>query len=292
MKSRILLKEKTVHGTALLPVAIHHLSYGPGLDTFFYLHWHAEFEFVSVQKGGILYTVEGREIPLKEGEGLFVQSNQLHAARALNGLPCEACVLLFHPNLFGSRGEGSAYFKFVYPILSGERSFDSNLTGEAVWEQQALRCMNELDELRGANFAELELLIRSRIYELWHLCWQNSMSAAQKGYKSYKLERMQPVLDYIAQNYREEITLKELADLLPMSVGQFCRTFKEVTNQTPIAYLIRYRVLQSCALLNETDRKIADIARNVGFNNISYFNREFIRAIGCSPGRYRAEGQG
>lgn len=291
MKSRMLLKEKAVHGTALLPVAIHHLSYGTGLNTFFYLHWHAEFEFVYVQKGGILYTVEGREMPLKEGEGLFVQSNELHAARALNSLPCEACVLLFHPNLFGSRGEGSAYSKFVYPILSGERSFGSILTGEAAWEQQALRCIDELDELRGANFAEQELMIRSRIYELWHLCWQNS-SMTQKARTSYKLERMQPVLDYIAKNYREEITLKELADLLPMSVGQFCRTFKEVTNQTPISYLIRCRVLQSCALLNETDWKIADIARNVGFNNISYFNREFIRAIGCPPGRYRAEGQG
>jgi len=35
-----------------------------------------------------------------------------------------------------------------------------------------------------------------------------------------------------------------------------------------------------------TDSKIADIARRVGFNNISYFNREFKKAIGCSPSKY------
>ena len=97
------------------------------------------------------------------------------------------------------------------------------------------------------------------------------------------------LLGDIHSNYKEEITLESLTALLPMSEGQFCHTFKEVIGMPPIAYIIRYRILQSCGLLSKTSLQISEIARTVGFNNVSYFNREFKKAIGCSPREYRNE---
>lgn len=292
MKSKISLKEKTVHGTALIPIAIHHLNYASNTDSFFYLHWHYEFEFVAVLKGAIIYTIEDEEYCAFAGEGLFIHSNQLHAARAYNGMPCEACVVLFHPNLFGDNKQGATYSKFIYPILNGEIEFENYFKCEAKWQQSVINRIKEIDTLRDGSLSENELLLKSKLFEIWHLCYQNSVTVAHQGRekKSYKLDRIQPVLDYIHTNYKEEIALITLAKILPMSEGQFCRAFKEVMNMPPIAYVIRYRILQSCALLTETDWKIADIARNIGFNNISYFNREFIKAIGCSPSKYRREG--
>ena len=287
----MLLKEKTVHGTALLPIAIHHLSYGTGIENFFYLHWHYEFEFLLVLEGAIIYTIEDTDYYIKAGEGLFIHSNQLHAARSYNGMACEACVVLFHPNLFGSNKQGSTYSKFVYPILSGEMEFDRFFTSEKNWQLTVMNLIKETDNLRDINFSDNELLLKSRLFEMWHLCCMNSITVSSKfrEKKSYKIERMQPVLDYIHTNYKEEIALDTLAKIIPMSEGQFCHSFKEVMNMPPIAYVVRYRILQSCTLLTETNWKIADIARNVGFNNISYFNREFIKAIGCSPSKYRSE---
>ncbi|WP_040949780.1 AraC family transcriptional regulator [Gorillibacterium massiliense] len=294
MKAKMLLKEKAVHGTALLPAAIHHLSYPQGEDTFFYLHWHYEFELVAVLSGAIVYTVEDEEFCIKAGEGLFISSNRLHAARSLDGMPCEACVVVFHPNLFGDQQQGSAYSKFVYPFLKGEVEYRKVLTGGEAWQRTIIQRMNEIDKLKDSNLSETELLLKSKLFEVWHYLYQNAVPAATPGRdgdgKAYKIDRMQPVLNYIHTSYKEEIALKDLADLLPMSEGQFCHAFKEVTNMSPIAYVIRYRILQSCSLLTETDSKIADIARSVGFNNISYFNREFAKAIGCSPSRYRREG--
>ncbi len=52
------------------------------------------------------------------GEGAFIPSNKLHAARSYMGLPCEACVLLFHPNIFGST-QSPAHAKFIRPFLMG-----------------------------------------------------------------------------------------------------------------------------------------------------------------------------
>lgn len=291
MKSKILLKEKAVHGTALIPIAIHHLSYDPGCKDFFYLHWHYEFEFVYVLEGAIIYTIEDKDYCIKAGEGLFVNSNQLHAAKSYNGLPCEACVLLFHPNIFDSDNKTSTYSKFIYPIINGELQFDNHLKNSLKWQQSVMKLIKEIDTLRNEDLSDNELLFKSKIFEIWHLCYKNSIlsSSDTKDSKNYKLERIQPVLDYIHDNYKEEISLETLADILPMSKGQFCHTFKEVMNISPIAYLIRYRILKSCTLLTETDWKISDISRYVGFNNISYFNREFLKAVRCTPGKYRME---
>ncbi|OPJ57553.1 helix-turn-helix domain-containing protein [Clostridium oryzae] len=291
MKSKMFLKEKTIHGTALVPIAIHHLSYSSNIDNFFYLHWHYEFEFIVVLEGAIVYTIEDKEYRVMAGQGLYIHSNQLHAARSYNGMHCEACVVLFHPNLFGNNKQGATYSKFVYPILNSQIEFDNYFKPEKPWQKSVIELIKKIDELRDLSLSENELLLKSRLFEIWHLCYQNSIptSPKLKEKKNYKIERMQPVLDYIHTNYKEEISLMDLAKILPMSEGQFCHTFKEVMNMPPIAYVIRYRILQSCSLLTETDYKIADIARSVGFNNISYFNREFIKAIGCSPSKYRKE---
>lgn len=101
-------------------------------------------------------------------------------------------------------------------------------------------------------------------------------------------ERLAPVVEYMHQNYAYEITLAELAALLPMSEGQFCRVFKQVMKLSPMQYLMRYRILQSCRMLQDTDKKVGEIANLSGFNNISYFNKVFLNTIGCTPKEYRA----
>mgnify|MGYP001080899457 FL=1 len=73
-----------------------------------------------------------------------------------------------------------------------------------------------------------------------------------------------------------------------MSEGQFSRVFKQTMKLSPVQYLMRYRILQSCQLLRDTDKKIGEVANLSGFNNISYFNRVFLQTIGCTPKEYRA----
>ena len=80
-----------------------------------------------------------------------------------------------------------------------------------------------------------------------------------------RTERLKKVILYIQNHYHRPIRLSELADLIPMSEGQFCRFFKSMTGQTPVDYMNSYRVRQVAELLRQPDNKISDIALDVGF---------------------------
>jgi len=63
--------------------------------------------------------------------------------------------------------------------------------------------------------------------------------------------------------------------------------FVRVTGVTPHQYLVRTRLRRAAALLADPDRRIGDIALEVGFGDLSNFVRTFHRAAGMSPGRFR-----
>lgn len=111
--------------------------------------------------------------------------------------------------------------------------------------------------------------------------------ATSNSNDSFKIERLKKVILYIQQNYDQQIRLSELAALIPMSEGQLCRFFKSMTRQTPMDYINSYRIRQAVELLREPDRKISDIALEVGYDNISYFIRVFRKAMNCSPSEFR-----
>ncbi|WP_083461380.1 helix-turn-helix domain-containing protein [Cellulosilyticum ruminicola] len=72
-----------------------------------------------------------------------------------------------------------------------------------------------------------------------------------------------------------------------ISQGQLCRFFKGMTQMSVIEYLNYYRISKSIQLLDSTDKQISEIALDVGFNNISYYNKIFKYYIHMTPMVYR-----
>lgn len=67
-----------------------------------------------------------------------------------------------------------------------------------------------------------------------------------------------------------------------MNRNYFCRFFKEKVGKTPFSYLNEYRVNQAASQLLSTRLPITEIALNAGFENMSYFIRQFRRCKGCT----------
>ncbi len=82
-------------------------------------------------------------------------------------------------------------------------------------------------------------------------------------------------------------TLAAMAQTVHMSVSQFRRLFHASTGLTPNAHLIQERVSRARVLLVESDLTIESIADTLGYSDVYYFSRQFRRATGVPPGRYR-----
>lgn len=290
MGSKKLYEEKQRHGTVELPIGLHQMEYPDGTDAIFYLHWHQEFEFLVVTKGNIIFNIEDREYNLCTGDGVFINSNFLHSAKSVG---CKACAFIavdFSYQFLHEDIHSSFAKKYITPVLYGKKIFPEFIKhGDGCWQDNILSWLLETGSCPGEETSPYELMIKSRIFGIWDLMYKHSSSAGKEGRLDLMYpERLAPVINYIKENYSYDITLSELAGLLPMSEGQFCRVFKHTMKLSPVQYLMRYRILQSCRLLRDTDKKIGEIANLSGFNNISYFNRVFLQTIGCTPKKYRA----
>ncbi|NLB90593.1 MAG: AraC family transcriptional regulator [Clostridiales bacterium] len=98
---------------------------------------------------------------------------------------------------------------------------------------------------------------------------------------------LKPALEEITQNYKNPITVGELAKKCNVSVAHFRRLFVTVVGQAPIVFLNTTRINQACTLLKTTENSVMSIAQAVGFTTISSFNRYFHQVMGTSPRKYR-----
>lgn len=95
--------------------------------------------------------------------------------------------------------------------------------------------------------------------------------------------KINKVFDYIFCNFREEIILQEVADLIPMSSAAFCRFFKRKTNRTLIDFVKEVRIGHAAKLLLEGHHNVAEACYQSGYNNISNFNKHFKDIKGLAP---------
>lgn len=283
------LEEGVVHGTLQLPFSIHHTYIRKNQVNILYLHWHQEYEFLLVKEGSAVFHIGDKDYIVNANEGLFIPSNVLHSATSLDGSTCSFYAFVFHMSFLAeNNNKSSVYTKYIKPLLTGKIAFTVHFTCKQAWQKRAITLLDEMAPYFNTDLSESELILKSKIYEIWYLFYTNHEALPEKAIKKSKSHhRFETVLNFIHLNYAEYISLKVLADMLSISESQFCRSFKTETTMSPFDYIIRYRILKSCSHLSQTNEKIATIANLVGFNNISYYNKKFKLIIGCSPSEYR-----
>lgn len=100
-------------------------------------------------------------------------------------------------------------------------------------------------------------------------------------------ERFNRVISYLIQNYKQEILLDQMAELVHMTPSSFCRFFKGVMKKTLMEVVMEFRIKHACHLLTTTDLAISQVAMESGFGDLPYFNRRFKKIMGCNPSIYR-----
>ena len=99
--------------------------------------------------------------------------------------------------------------------------------------------------------------------------------------------RMATVLDHIELNYDDHLDLASLAAMMGTSPTHLSRVFRREVGIPLFEYINRTRIRKACTLLRRTAYSVTRIAIDVGYNNVSFFNRYFRRIMRCSPREYR-----
>lgn len=128
-----------------------------------------------------------------------------------------------------------------------------------------------------ANLIALHLLQRH-----WHSEWENRGASGVMA--PWQVQRIQ---QYLETNLDRTVALKELADLVNLSVEHTCRTFRRATGMPPLKWQTKKRMESAQDLLTSTDMNITTIAQLVGYTGQSAFGAAFRDMVGVPPGRYR-----
>ncbi|MFW5803123.1 MAG: helix-turn-helix domain-containing protein [Verrucomicrobiota bacterium] len=97
------------------------------------------------------------------------------------------------------------------------------------------------------------------------------------------------VIAYMHDHSTSTIRLAEIAKHVHMTVPSFTRFFRRVAGTSFVAYLNEWRIRRACLLLEETDLPIIAISTQVGYDNLSHFNRQFRKVTGTTPTAYRRD---
>lgn len=287
--SQRLLKEDRVHGDVMFPLAAYWIELPPGshiLDT----HWHEEAEFFMLLEGEILFQVDTDYFTLRPGEAVFIESGDIHAAYVAKEGPCRFCALVFHPDLLASAQFDAIQQTVILPLQEKRQSFPRHIMPGVPWQQELLHHLERMMEAYSNKMPGFESFIKGTLLIMLSQIAIEGRSVnhtQSESADSTKINRLKKVILYIQDNYQEPIRTRDLSELIPMSEGQFCRFFKSMTRKTPVDYINSYRVRQAADLLQQSDRKISDIAMDVGFDNVSYFIKVFRKAMKCSPSEFR-----
>ena len=246
-------------------------------------HYHPEYELTLILESSGKRYVGDSIRDYHAGDLVLVGPNLPHTWKSNPGAKSKAVVLQFSRDCLGK-----GFFDLQ------EMRTICNLLDESKWGIKF-----EIDEHRGiyddvVNIVSLDrdqrvLRFLEILVALSALNKKHTLSTRifEKPMNKGEQVRIEKVLRFINDNFSRSISLGEVAALSNVSKSHFGQFFKKVTGSNFVCYVNDIRISRACELLSESDEQITKICFECGFNNVSNFNRQFLRRKSMSPQKYR-----
>lgn len=282
-------RELKSHGRYEFPVNVSYEVLSRYERGAFSWHWHPEIELTLILSGQITYQVNGKSYLLKEGDGLFCNTNALHAGHMTDGMDCVYISTTFAPRFLYGFPNSIVQTRYIEPVLTDMQLASIAFSPRIDWQKDILSAMRRIYDLSLFTPAAYEMEIQQSLLSIWTAIYRHvSFSGeSQNTAAARDVERLRILLDYIHRHYMEHLTLEDLAAQIHICRSECCRFFKKCMNESLFDYLLDYRIQKSLPLLLERQASITSVAEQTGFSSPAYFSKIFRQQMGCSPSEYR-----
>lgn len=271
------------------------------------LHWHDEIELIYIKKGRGVVSVDFTSYEVSAPDIVLILPGQLHEINGTDGSSMEYENIIFHPRLLEDAGENESFHRFLQPLFSMQLACPTILRPdkEAPHAQPSpYPAFTETDSLYAAVRARLDendkicmsfpagypLAIKGNLFLLFFSVYTAGGGRIRSAFPGKNMEKLKSVIKYVELNYASPTSIEQMADLSGFSKSHFMKYFKQAMGMPFTAYLNSYRLTMAARLLLQSDDTVLSIASEVGFDNLSYFNRAFKRQYGMTPSGYRRKG--
>lgn len=252
-------------------------------------HHHREVQITWIQKSHGSLLMGNTIAAFAENDLLVIGANVPHSFRndeifyqKNKKLAAEATSILFDENAFGK------YF-FDLPEMKNIKNFIENadkgyrINGKT--KEEIIAQLKVMEEKNGTErfLILMEILNRLSFSKEVELLSNLSFLGNPTSSESKKLEM---VFQYMLDHHQRTIKLEEVAKIANLSVSAFCRFFKLRTRKTFSQFVNEFRISVACKKLLLDDFSISEICYEVGFTNLSNFNRQFKKITGFTPSQY------
>ncbi|SFB08525.1 AraC family transcriptional regulator [Algoriphagus aquimarinus] len=257
-----------------------------------YWHSHEEYQLNVILKGRGTRYIGDHMKPFKEGDLVLTGPNLPHVWRSdnayfvpENGLDTHDIVIYFPESFLGKDALEKEEFEEIGKLLAkADRGLE--ITGHT--NRTVTKMMKELVHRKGGAsiiglLEILEVLAHStELAPITHIDYKSNYTAHEK-------DKISEILEYVLKNFKEKITLKDVASLANMSESAFSRYFKTRVNKSFSDFLGDVRISNARKLLHDEDLNISQVCYESGFPTLSNFNKQFKDRIGKTPLNYKKE---
>ena len=257
-----------------------------GYEVYSTLHTHKNYE-LNLMTSGSGKRIVGNNISTFENNDLILIGPDLPHNRELNesgkNNPPECLILSISENLVNDnliRIQELESIRHLFERAKSGLAFKGK--GVKLIEQQ----MMQLEELQGCDsyIALIKLLISLTEFEEQEIL-SLTPELTLSNYKD--LDQIKTIYDFVLRNIQDTIPLDTAAGLLHMAPGSFCRFFKKRTGKSFLQYVKDIRISIASNMLSNTEKPIAQISLESGYNNLANFNFYFKSIMKMTPSEYR-----
>lgn len=279
-------KENAQHSSKLIPYSYYkcdykaHCGYVP-------LHWHNEFEINYMVNGAAQFRCANKNIIADKGDIVIITPNTIHSVYPYKDFTDTHDALVFSSEMLGLSSDDRSIATLVRPIINGNLEITPHITSDKPYYNEIKKCTETIFNCVKINSAQYDLLLKSELLKLlWTLNYNNEINKSAVAV-SADVDGLKPAIQYITENYKDDVTIDKLAEISHLSKSYFMNRFKQYFGIGAMEYIIQLRIKSACEALQNSNKTITQISVECGFNNLSNFNRQFKKIVGCTPKEYR-----